>query len=74
MGIEVTPPDGTFYVFPRAPIPDDLEFVHRALEERVLLVPGVGFGCPGYFRLCFSVGDRTFDGGIEALARVCKRL
>ncbi len=73
LGFELRAPEGTFYLFPRSPDADDVAFVNRALEERVLLVPGTGFGRPGYVRLSYSVDDRTIDGGIAALARVMGR-
>jgi aspartate aminotransferase len=69
-GYDVVTPEGTFYVFPRSPDPDDVAFVNRAIEARVLLVPGSGFGRQGFFRLCYSVDDPSIDGGIRALAEV----
>ncbi len=49
-------PQGGFFVFPKSPIPDDVEFCKFAADEyNILLVPGTGFGCPGYFRMSFSV-------------------
>src|SRR4029450_157653 len=44
MGYNVIRPQGAFYVFPRAPIADDVAFV-RALQQqqRILTVPGSGF-------------------------------
>jgi aspartate aminotransferase len=54
-GYELRRPQGTFYVFPRTPISDDLAFVRLLLEEGILAVPGSGFGRPGYFRLSLTV-------------------
>ncbi|MCU0723959.1 MAG: pyridoxal phosphate-dependent aminotransferase [Planctomycetes bacterium] len=70
MGFDLVTPEGTFYLFPKSPDPDDLAFVNRALEERVLLVPGAGFGRKGHFRICYCVDDATIEGGIQALRRV----
>jgi len=70
MGFEVPPAEGTFYVFPKSPDPDDVTFVNRAMEQKVLLVPGGGFGRKGYFRIAYCVDDASLDGGIEALRRV----
>ena len=50
-------PAGAFYFFPEAPGGDDVAFVNRLLQERVLAVPGSGFGCPGHFRLAFCVDE-----------------
>ncbi|MEJ5244024.1 MAG: pyridoxal phosphate-dependent aminotransferase, partial [Desulfomicrobiaceae bacterium] len=73
-GIRYMPPQGAFYFFPEAPGGDDEAFVRALQEERVLAVPGRGFGMPGYFRLAFcvdaSVIERARDGMIRAVARV----
>lgn len=50
-------PQGAFYFFPKAPGGDDVAFVGKLQEQRILAVPGSGFGCPGYFRLAFCVGE-----------------
>ncbi len=72
MEFQVPEPEGTFYIFPKSPEKDDVAFVNRAMEEKVLLVPGSGFGAPGSFRISYCVDDHTVDGGIEALRRVMK--
>ena len=65
-GYEFLMPHGAFYVFPKAPGGDDVAFVQRLQEERILAVPGSGFAGPGYFRLTFCVGEtiirRAEDG------------
>jgi aspartate aminotransferase len=67
-------PDGAFYVFPRVPGDlDDVEFVRLCLEERLLVVPGSGFGRAGHFRMSYAVTDRDVDLAVEALARVARR-
>lgn len=55
IGYDVTPPEGTFYVFLRTPIPDDIAFVRTLAREGVLGVPGAGFGRAGYMRLSLTV-------------------
>lgn len=56
-GYTFTMPMGAFYFFPKAPGGNDVTFVARLLEEKVLAVPGSGFGCKGYFRLAFCVDE-----------------
>lgn len=73
-GYELVTPEAAFYVFPRTPIPDDVAFCERALEDQVLVVPGSGFGRPGHFRLAYCTDDRTLDMGLKALARTAERL
>lgn len=56
-GYEFQRPAGAFYFFPKAPGGDDVAFVGRLQEQRILAVPGSGFGCPGHFRLTFCVEE-----------------
>ena len=48
-------PDGAFYLFVKAPGGDAVAFSQTAKEKDLLLVPSDGFGCPGYFRVCYCV-------------------
>ena len=54
-GYTVAKPDGAFYLFVKAPGGDATAFSECAKGYEVLLVPGDGFGCPGWFRLCYCV-------------------
>ncbi len=56
---EFIKPKGTFYIFPKSPLANDLEFVDLAFKNNVLLVPGTGFGRSGYFRMSFAVEEDT---------------
>ncbi len=55
LGYEMAKPDGAFYLFIKAPGGDAVAFMERAKENGLLVVPGDGFGCPGYFRICYCV-------------------
>ena len=55
MGYEMPYPDGAFYLFVKAPEGDANAFLERAKKKDLLVVPGDGFGCPEYFRLCYCV-------------------
>ena len=55
MGYEMAQPDGAFYLFIKAPGGDANYFSELAKQKDLLLVPGDGFGCPGYFRICYCV-------------------
>ena len=46
---------GAFYLFIKAPGGDANAFSEKAKKRDLLLVPGDGFGCPGYFRICYCV-------------------
>ena len=72
IGYEFTRPDGTFYLFPRTPMDDDVEFVRALTKRRILTVPGTGFGWPGYFRIAFCVDDATIVNSMDAFEKVFK--
>ncbi|MFP6649557.1 MAG: aminotransferase class I/II-fold pyridoxal phosphate-dependent enzyme, partial [Pirellulaceae bacterium] len=40
---EIVKPGGAFYVFPRAPVASGSEFVMRAIENNLLIIPGTMF-------------------------------
>ena len=63
-GYEAAKPDGAFYLFVKAPGGDANAFSEFAKQKDVLLVPGDGFGCPGWFRLCYCV---SYDQIIRSL-------
>jgi aspartate aminotransferase len=64
-GYECVKPQGAFYLFPKAPIEDDVKFVARLQEKLILTVPGTGFGGPGYFRIAYCVSDETIEGSLK---------
>jgi len=55
IGYEVRRPEGSFYLFLKTPIPDDIVFATRLAAEGVLGVPGTGFGRSGYIRLSLTI-------------------
>jgi aspartate aminotransferase len=73
-GYQMVKPQGAFYFFPKSPLDDDLEFSEMLLEWRVLVVPGRGFGAPGYFRLVFCTDDRTLEGALAGFEAAAQRL
>ncbi len=72
-GYEFITPPGTFYLFPKSPIADDIEFVNALKEERILVVPGSGFDGPGHFRIAFCVADDTIKNSLEGFRRARER-
>ncbi len=52
-GYKVTAPMGGFYIFARSPIEDDVAFANILKKRNILVVPGVGFGRKGHFRIAF---------------------
>lgn len=70
LGFTYVRPDGAFYLFMKTP-EDDKAFAEKAKEERLLLVPGSAFGCPGYVRIAYCVAPDVIDnsyGAFEKLA------
>ncbi len=74
MGYEVVTPGGAFYLFPKSPIPDDVAFVRAAQAERLLLVPGSGFGRAGHFRISLAVSEDVIDRSLPVFQRVLKQV
>ncbi len=84
-GVEVVEPQGAFYVFPSFEailgreiagrrITTTLELAEVVLEEaKVAIVPGEGFGAPGYARLSYALGDDDLVEGIERVADLLQR-
>ena len=73
LGYEVTRPHGAFFMFPKSPCEDEIEFISELQKHRVLVVPGRGFGMPGYFRLSYSVSDETLEGSIPGFKAAIER-
>ncbi len=70
MGYSVFKPQGAFYLFPKSPIEDDVAFVEELQKWNVLVVPGRGFGSPGYFRVSYCLEDKVLEGAMEGFAKV----
>lgn len=70
LGFSCVKPQGAFYLFPKSPIPDDIEFVKHAVKYNLLLVPGSGFGYPGYFRISYCVSMDTIKDSMKAFEKL----
>ena len=68
-GYSFTRPAGAFYLFPQAPVKDDVAFVQALQEELILAVPGSGFGAPGHFRLSYCIPDKTITAAMPGFER-----
>lgn len=74
MGFRMVRPDGAFYLFPKSPIDDDIEFVRIAQKHRILLVPGAGFGAPGYFRIAYCVDKGMIERSLGAWRELAREV
>lgn len=73
LGYSFVRPEGAFYLFPRSPVDDDVQFVRELLEEKILVVPGSGFGRSGHFRIAYCVDDAVITNAAEGFGRVAKK-
>ena len=73
-GYEFNIPEGAFYLFPKSPIADDIQFLKVLKEELILAVPGVAFGAPGFFSLSYAVPDATISGSFGGFNRARKQV
>jgi aspartate aminotransferase len=69
IGYAVQRPEGSFYIFLKTPIPDDVAFTQRLAVEGVLAVPGVGFGRSGYIRLSLTIPLEQVQRSISGFQR-----
>ncbi len=72
MGYSVVRPQGAFYMFPRSPVPDEMDFIGELRKHNVLAVPGRGFGRSGHVRISYCVEDRTIEGSLEGFREVAR--
>ncbi len=74
LGFSMVKPGGGFYLFPNSPLADDVEFVRRAQQQNILLVPGSGFGAPGYFRIAYCVAMDVIERSLPAWKKLAKEV
>ncbi|MDD2385107.1 MAG: pyridoxal phosphate-dependent aminotransferase [Sulfurospirillaceae bacterium] len=69
-GLSTLKPEGAFYLYvnTKAVENDSIKFSKMLLEEKgVAVVPGLGFGTDGYFRLSFATDDASIKDGIHRI-------
>lgn len=74
VGFEMVKPQGAFYLFPKSPLPDDVVFVRLAQKYNILLVPGSGFGGPGYFRIAYCIDRQIILNSLPAFTALAKEV
>ena len=74
LGFRMVKPGGAFYLFPKSPIADDVEFVRMAQRYNLLLVPGTGFGAPGYFRIAYCIDEGIIHRSLSAWEKLAKEI
>ena len=74
MGYEMAKPDGAFYLFIKAPNGDAAAFSELAKQKDLLIVPGGGFGCPEYFRICYCVSHDMIERSLPVFEALIKEV
>ena len=74
MGYDAPRPQGSFYVFPKTPIPDDRAFIGLLQEEGILAVPGIGFGRSGYMRLSLTISQPDIQRSLPGFERALRKV
>jgi aspartate aminotransferase len=73
MGYDAPRPQGSFYVFPKTPVPDDVAFIRILQTEGILAVPGAGFGRGGYMRLSLTIAREALKRSLAGFERALRK-
>ena len=70
---EFSKPGGAFYLYPKAPWGTGTEFVTKAIENNLLIIPGNIFSRhDSHFRISYAADNKTIERGIEILQGLAK--
>ena len=76
--VKVRDPEGAFYIFidvRESPIPDDIKFCEKLLEEKfVAAVPGAAFFAPGFVRFSYACSMENIREGMQRLKEFLQAL
>jgi aspartate aminotransferase len=72
LGYELHSPEGTFYLLPRSPIEDDVEFTDRLARDKVYVLPGALVEMPGRFRISVTGNDEMVERSIPLFEAAAK--
>lgn len=73
LGYRVAEAAGAFYLFVEAPEGDASAFSEKAKQKDLLVVPGDGFGCPGWFRVCYCVSYDRIQKSLPIFAELIEK-
>jgi aspartate aminotransferase len=74
IGLSYARPEGAFYLFVKSPIEDDLGFCNALVAERILAVPGRGFGRGGYVRFAYCVDESIIEAAAPGIKRAVENI
>lgn len=70
---ELTTPGGAFYAFPKVPSGSATEFVAKAIDNNLLVIPGNIFSRRDtHFRISYAADDAVIHRGIEVLQKLAR--
>ena len=69
LGYQLENPEGGFYLFPRTPIRDAIEFCDWLSERRIYTLPGEMFERPGHFRISLTATDEMVERALPHFAQ-----
>ncbi len=68
-GYELHVPEGTFYLLPKSPNPDDDAFTERLAQDEVYILPGSIVELPGYFRISVTASDEMIEQALPVFEK-----
>ena len=67
-GVECEKPAGAFYVFPKIPSKNSLQFATQLLDKKlVAVIPGKPFGRDGYIRISYACSLENIKEGVKRI-------
>ena len=73
MGYQVHSPEGTFYLLPKSPWPDDQAFVKLLQQYQIYCLPGSVAEMPGYFRISLTANDDMIERALPGFEKAFER-
>lgn len=71
---DVIKPQGAFYIFPKVPWGTDQDFVKKAIENKVLIVPGSACSHRNtHFRISYATSESNLEKGVAVLKKIARR-
>lgn len=70
MGFRCVKPEGAFYLWVKSPVENEEDFVNEGKKQRLIMVKGSAFGCPGFVRLAYCVSHETVKNSLAAFERL----
>ncbi|MEK1890541.1 MAG: aminotransferase class I/II-fold pyridoxal phosphate-dependent enzyme [Phyllobacterium sp.] len=73
-GYDLPVPEGTFYLIPRSPIPDDMAFAARLATDGIWVLPGSVAQLPGRLRISLTANDDMVERSLPVFARAIREV